>query len=229
MVAILVAVTFILAVVVDALIRSRQKRTVEDIALSYAARPIPRFPLGYFLTPGHVWLNLHHSGKLFMGVDELIQRTLGKVSQISLRKQGEKIQKGEVLAVLSQDDRDIRLLPPINGTIEKTNIELEKSPQRFVSNPYTSGWFYLIRPTNLSENLGNFAIADKAKDWWSQELKRLREFVQMRIPQEALAGSTLLDGGPPLDEIAEHLDRKTFEEFEALFLQRHDFEQQKEQ
>jgi len=226
MVAILVALTFILAVTIDALIRKRQRAKVPVSAI---AKPIPRFPLGYFLTPGHVWLNLQPSGKLFMGLDELIQRTLGKVSQISLREQGEKIQKGEVLAVLSQGDRDIRLLSPINGTIEKTNVELEKSPQRFLSSPYRSGWFYLIRPTNLSESLGNFAIADKAKAWWSQELKRLREFVQLRIPQEALAGSTLLDGGPPLDEIAEHLDQQTFEEFEALFLQRYDFEQQKEQ
>ena len=49
-------------------------------------------------------------------------------------------------------------------------------------------------------------------------MKRLRGFFQNRIPQEALAGATLLDGGPPLDEIAQHLNKEAFEEFEALFL-----------
>ncbi|UCE19414.1 MAG: glycine cleavage system protein H [Gemmatimonadota bacterium] len=215
MVAILVALTFILAVTIDALIRRRQKAKA---VVAVTAKPMPSFPLGYFLTPGHVWLNLRPSGKLFMGVDELIQRTLGKVSQIRLRKEGETIQTGEVLAVLSQGDRDIRLLSPVDGTIEKTNVTLEKSLHQSLERPYESGWFYLIRPSNLSESLKNFIISDKAKAWWSQELKRLRDFFQSRIPQEALAGSTLLDGGPPLDEIAQHLDNKAFEEFETLFL-----------
>ena len=221
MVAILVALTFILAVAIDALIRKRQRAKVP---LSAVAKPIPRFPLGYFLTPGHVWLNLQPSGKLYLGLDELIQRTLGKVNSISLRKQGEKVERGEVLAVLSQGDRDIRLLSPINGTIEKTNVGLEKSPQNLMTSPYRNGWFYVLRPTNLAENLHHFVVADKAKAWWSQEMKRLRDFVRTRIPQEALAGATLLDGGPPLDEIVEHLDKKSFEEFEALFLQRQVFE-----
>ena len=223
MVAILVAVTFILAVAIDALIRSRQKRTIEG-EVPYAAKPIPTFPLGYFLTPGHVWLNLHPSGKLFMGLDELIQRTLGRVSQIRLKKEGEKIEKGEVLAVLSQGERDIRLLSPIDGTIEKTNVGLEKSPQNFMTSPYKNGWFYVLSPTDLAESLHQFVIADKAKAWWSKEMKRLRDFVRTRIPQEALAGATLLDGGPPLDEIVEHLDKAAFEEFEALFLQPQTFE-----
>jgi glycine cleavage system H protein len=216
MVAILVALTFILAVAIDAIIRQRQRAKVP---VSAVAKPLPRFPLGYFLTPGHVWLNLQHSGNVFMGVDELIQRTLGKINQISLRKQGEKISKGEVLAVLSQGERDIRLLSPIDGTIEKTNVVLEKSPQTSLERPYESGWFYLISPSNLSDSLNTFIVAEKAKTWWSHELKRLRDFFQTRLPQEALAGSTLLDGGPPLDEIAQHLDSKAFEEFEALFLQ----------
>ena len=221
MVAILVALTFILAVAIDALIRRRQRAKAPVPAI---AKPIPRFPLGYFLTPGHVWLNLHPSGKLFMGLDELIQRTLGRVSQISLRKEGEKIEKGEVLAVLSHGDRDIRLFSPIDGTIEKTNAMLEKSPQNFMTSPYKNGWFYVLRPKDLAESLHHFVVADKAKAWWSQELKRLRDFVRARIPQEALAGATLLDGGPPLDEIVEHLDNESFEEFEALFLQPQTFE-----
>lgn len=220
MVAILVAVTFLLAVGIDALIRARQRRSVEAQVPSRApARLTPRFPLGYFLTPGHVWLNLRPSGKLLMGLDELIQRAIGRVGRVDLRKQGEKIQKGEVVAVINQGDRDIRVYSPIDGTIEKTNTVLEKSPGRFLENPYLNGWFYLVRPANLSESLGDFVVADKAKAWWSRELKRLREFVQVRVPHNALAGVTLLDGGFPLDEIVHHFDEKALEEFEVSFLE----------
>lgn len=225
MAAIFVAMTFVAAVVIDALIRRRQKGTASsEVRASISAKPAPSFPFGYFLTPGHIWLHLRSSGNFLMGLDELIQRALGTVEKIDLKSQSETIRKGDVLAVLTQGERDIHLLSPIDGTIEKTNSFIEKNPNTFSMSPYGKGWIYLVRPMNVSEALENFKVADRAKVWWSQEMKRLREFVQRRIPQEALVGSTLLDGGPPLDDIAEHFDQQTFEEFEALFLRPQAFE-----
>lgn len=218
MVAILVALTFILAIVIDALVRRRQRSNAEEKMPATVVRPAPSFPLGYFFTPEHVWLNLNPTGKLFMGLDELIQRTIGKVSQITLKKRGEKIKKGELLATISQGDKKLRLLSPIDGIIEKTNSELEETPQKFLESPYKYGWFYSINPENLSEDLKNFTLADKTRTWWLKEMSRLREFVQTRIPQQALAGLTLSDGGVPLDDLVQHFDQKALEEFEASFL-----------
>jgi len=218
MVAIFVAVTFILAIVIDTLVRKRQKSKVEEKTPIPAAQPAPGFPLGYFFTPGHVWLNLNPSGKLFMGLDELIQRTIGKVSQITLKKSGEKIKKGELLATISQGDKKLHLLSPIDGIIEKTNSELEETPQKFLDSPYKYGWFYSINPENLSEDLKNFTLADKTRTWWLKEMSRLREFVQKWIPQQALAGLTLSDGGVPLNDLVQYFDEKALQEFEASFL-----------
>ncbi len=229
MVALLVALTFILALVIDALVRRYKKKSVDTKTdLSTVVNPAISFPMGYFLTPGHLWFNLHSSGKLLMGIDDMIRRTIGKLNNISLKKQGEKVKKGELLAVLNKGDKEIRLHSPIDGIIERANNELEKSPNKFLKNPYKNGWFYLISPDDLSENLKNFVVADKAKTWWSQELKRLREFIQAHIPQEELAGSTLLDGGFPLDDITQYFDEKTLKEFEASFLQDQSLETQRE-
>lgn len=220
MVALLVVMTFIIALVVDALVRKIRKGRVEPakVYVPTTERRAPGFPPGYFFTPGHVWVNLRPSGRVQLGVDELIGRLIGKVDNIQLKKNGEKVHKGELLASVTQGDKTIRILSPIEGTIEQYNFELEDNPEEFAENPYTKGWFYLINPANLSADLKSFAVADQTRSWWSKEINRMREFVQAHLPQPALAGLTIQDGGLPLDGLVAHFDRKTMEEFEAQFL-----------
>ena len=220
MVALLVVMTFIIALVVDALVRKVRKGRVEPAKVYVPAteRRAPGFPPGYFFTPGHVWVNLRPSGRVQLGVDELIGRLIGKVDKIQLKRAGDKVRKGELLASVTQGDKTIRILSPIEGTIEQYNFELEDHPEEFAENPYTKGWFYLINPTNLSADLKGFAVADQTKNWWSKEINRMREFVQAHLPQPALAGLTIQDGGLPLEGLVAHFDGKTMEEFETQFL-----------
>jgi len=221
MVALLVVMTFIVALAIDAIVRKVRQGRVEP-AKVYApavAKGMPGFPPGYFFTPGHVWVNLRPSGKVQVGVDELIGRLIGKVDKVVLKRAGEKVRKGDLLASVTQGDKTIRILSPIEGTIEQFNFELEENPTEFAENPYTKGWFYLIHPANLAADLKNFSVADQTRSWWSKELNRLREFVQAHLPQPALAGlPTLPDGGLPLDGLVAHFDKKTVEELESQFL-----------
>ena len=221
MVALLMVMTFIAALAIDALVRRVRKGRLEP-AKVYAPvteRRAPGFPPGYFFTPSHVWVNLRPSGRVQVGVDELIGRLIGKVDKVQLKKAGEKVRKGDLLASVTQGEKTIRVLSPIEGTIEQYNFELEDNPAEFAENPYTKGWFYLIHPTNLAADLKNFAVSDQTKNWWAKELNRMREFVQAHLPQPALAGlATLPDGGLPLDGLVAHFDRKAVEELEVQFL-----------
>lgn len=220
MVALMVVATFVVALVIDAVVR-RVRKGKAEYAKVYApvvAKRAPGFPLGYFFSPGHLWVNLRPSGRIQLGIDELIGRLIGKANVIQLRKPGEKVRKGDLLASLIQGDKTIHIPSPIEGTIERSNFELEDNPDEFAEEPYTKGWFYLINPTNLAADLKNFAVADQTKTWWSKELNRLREFVQNHLPQPALAGLTLQDGGLPLDGLVAHFDHKAVEELEANFL-----------
>ena len=72
MVALLVVMTFITALVVDALVRKVRKGRIEPAKVYVPAteRRAPGFPPGYFFTPGHVWVNLRPSGRVQLGVDE---------------------------------------------------------------------------------------------------------------------------------------------------------------
>lgn len=221
MVAILVAMTFVAAIIIDGLVR-RGREIRETVELTSFAKPslklAPAYPAGYLFSEGHIWLNLKPSGNLQIGLDEMVGRLIGKVSKVQFKNIGEEVRKGEPIAVLYQGEKKINLFSPVDGVIEKKNEEVERSPEEFVKDAYKKGWFYLIKPKNLAESLGSFKIAERTKVWWSQELNRLREFVRVRIPQEALAGATLTDGGNAIDGLVEHFDSKTLEEFEVQFL-----------
>lgn len=219
MVALLMVSFFVVALIVDALVRRAQKAEPAKVYVPMVGKRAPSYPSGYFLTPGHLWINLRPSGKVLLGLDEMISRLIGKNSTIQmLKKPGEAVRKGELLASLVQKDKTIRIPSPIDGIIEQSNFELEGAPEEFAENPYTKGWFYTIKPTNLSADLKNFAVAEQSESWWSKELNRLREFVQMRLPQPALAGLTIQDGGFPLDGLVKYFDQKTVEELELNFL-----------
>jgi len=219
MVALMVALTFLAAIVIDSLVR-RGKAVRETVELTSIIRPAPRYPAGYFFSEGHAWLNLQPSGNLQLGLDEMIGRLMGKVTMIQFKNTGEEVHKGEPVAVVYQGEKKIRLFSPIDGVIVKKNTDMEKAPQKFMEEPYRTNWFYLIQPKNLSEDLPKLKIAEKTRAWWSQELSRLREFVSGKLPQNALAGATLTDGGTSIDGLVEHFNDKMMEEFEAQFLRR---------
>jgi glycine cleavage system H protein len=151
-------------------------------------------------------------------MDELIGRLIGEADRVELKKTGERVRRGEILASVIQGDKTIRIPSPIDGTIEQLNFELEGSPAELSENPYTKGWLYLIKPNDLAGDLKNFVVAEQTKTWWSKELNRLREFVQSHLPQPALAGLTLADGGLPLDGLMTHFDQKAVEDLESQFL-----------
>ena len=129
MVALLVALTFIMAIVIDSLVR-RGKEVRETVELTSIVRPAPRYPVGYFFSEGHTWLNLQPSGNLQLGLDEMIGRLIGKVTMIQFKNTGEEVRKGEPIAVLYQGEKKIRLFSPIDGIVVKKNADIENAPQK---------------------------------------------------------------------------------------------------
>ncbi len=218
MVALLVVLTFIVFIVVSSLLQKKEiEDSIEDLAVTPQRNSLP-FPRGYFFSPNHTWLSLESSGNLTIGIDNLIQRFLGKVNSIQLKHGGDYIIRGEDLIVLNMGGKTIRIASPISGKIECSNFEINQNPQKIVEDPYQDCWMYLVKPTHLSDDIKSFRIAEKAKTWMSNEFSRLKDFVQAHPLQPALANSTLSDGGTLEQGIANHLDNNAIKEFEQQFL-----------
>lgn len=219
MVALLVALTFIGFLVVDVLARkSRTEDEVIDSRNDLKARPQPAFPMGYFFSPGHVWVNLLPSGNLKLGWDELVQSFMGKNSTLFLKKPGDTVKKGDALAVVSHSDQEVFIKSPIDGQIVQTNTELEENPDSLSGNPYEAGWFYQLEPTHLSQDLSGLKISQQARSWLADEFSRLKDFVHGSLPEQALACQTLTDGGVLVDGLVDHLDEQGIKKFEQQFL-----------
>jgi glycine cleavage system H protein len=218
MVAILVVVTFVLFIVISSLLQRRQVVLEVEQPLFRGRELSPSFPLGYFFSPNHLWANLESSGILKVGADEMLHRFFGKPDGIHLKKPGEYVHKGDMLVNLTKGDKEAFIASPVSGVVQYVNTEAEKRPKNFTGDPYETGWLYLIKPSNLADELRSFKLADQAKSWMSDEMNRLRDFAQLHIPQPALASLTMADGGLLVEGVVDYLDSKGLRDFEKQFL-----------
>ncbi len=219
MVALFVVVTFIVFIVISALLQKTEvEDSVDDLAVSSHRAVLP-FPKGYFFSPNHTWLSLESSGNITIGVDELVQRFFGKISSVKLKNSGDYVMKGEELVIFNKGDKKISIASPISGKIEYANFEIDQNPEKLTNDPYQECWMYSLKPTHLSDDIKSFKIADQAKTWISNEFSRLKDFVLAHQNQPALSNVTLSDGGTLVEGIADYLDNNAIIEFEKQFLE----------
>ncbi len=232
MVAILVVSTIILFVAADLMVQWVRTRRVQPAPVRPRAPGVAdllvpglqpeRFilPAGIFYSRGHTWANLLFSGQVKVGVDDFLQKILGRVDAVTLPPLGVKVKQGEPLVAIRQGGRTAMLPAPVDGVVCAVNSELEKAPGLLKRDPYTRGWLVALRPTNLAANLSRMSVGESALTWLKGELTRFREylFVTLTIKRDALVGATAADGGILADGLLEHLDDETWAGFQAKFL-----------
>jgi glycine cleavage system H lipoate-binding protein len=233
MVAILVVFTIILFIAADLVVqwvRARRARpalasspkVASPADLLVPSLQLERFSLpgGLFFHRGHTWANLLFSGQVKVGVDDFIQKLLGRIDAITLPPVGAEVKQGQPFAAVRQGGRTALLSAPVDGVVCAVNSELAKVPGLLKRDPYTRGWLMAVRPTNLTVNFSRLIIGDGALAWLKAELARLQEFlhVTLTLERDALVGTTAADGGLAADGLLEHLDSETWAEFQSKFL-----------
>jgi len=229
MVAILVVLTIVAFVLADlALQWRRARRAVPARAAGRGADLLlpqlqpERFsqPAGLFFHPGHTWANLLFSGQVKVGVDDFLQRLLGRVDAVTLPPHGVEVRAGQPFAVLRQGERSLALLSPVDGVVCAVNGELVKAPGLLKRDPYTRGWLVALQPHDLGANLAGLAVGQRAAGWLRDELGRMRDFLQglLEGQRDQLVGATAADGGLSAEGLLERLDDAAWGEFETQFL-----------
>jgi glycine cleavage system H lipoate-binding protein len=232
MVAILVVLTIVLFVVADLILqRVRARRASAVPARPWEARAADllfpslqpeRFALpgGLFFHPGHTWVNLLFSGQAKVGVDDFVQRLLGKVDAITLPPVGVEIKEGQPFVAFRQGGRTAMLAAPIDGVVCAVNTELTKAPGLLKRDPYTRGWLVALQPRDLTADMSRLVVGDKALDWLRRELARFQDFLRetVAMQRDVLVGVTAADGGLTADGLLERLDEERWTEFQSRFL-----------
>ncbi|HWU39621.1 MAG TPA: glycine cleavage system protein H [Candidatus Acidoferrum sp.] len=230
MVVILVGVTIILLVSADLVLRwriARQKKApaplpdaVLDLLLPALQPSHFSLPGGLFFHRGHTWANLLYSGEVKVGLDDFLQRLLGRIDDIMLPPVGVTVRAGEPFVTIRQNGRTATLQAPLNGEVCAVNGELAKNPNLLKRDPYTGGWFVALRPTALAADLSRMNVGGDAFGWLQREVTRFQRFLadSLRTERHPLVGLTAADGGVHADSLLEHADDDTWRRFQKEFL-----------
>jgi glycine cleavage system H lipoate-binding protein len=177
-------------------------------------------PGGLFFHRSHIWMNLLYSGRVKVGVDDFLQRLLGRIDAITLPPLGVQVKAGEPFIVLRQGDRTVTLPAPVDGKVCAVNGEAAKTPSILKRDPYTRGWLVALQPIDLTAELPRLLVGRTALDWLTAELISLTTFLEkiLAVHRDAVVGETAVDGGLAADGLLEHLDDRSWAAFNARFL-----------
>ena len=218
MAAVLVILTIVAFVAVDAMHLWLRRRSVEAVA---GAAPVKAFagvrvPRGLFLNDAHGWARLTESGELNVGVDEFLTQALGGADRVDLPEPGTKVEKGQTLATVWRQGRKLEVVAPTSGRIVATNETVEYNPEALEADPYGSGWLARIWPVDHTEALKGLRVGERAAKWLEREIQRFAEFLSQKTSPE-LVGAMLPDGAHPVVGAALNLDDDAWKEFQKEF------------
>jgi len=217
MVALFVAITFILFIAVDILILKVQRK--KHPALYNPDIPVFNkrsfhFPAELLLSKGHTWIKILKDGIVEVGIDDFIIKALGKLSVINLAKEGAEIKTGDVILQAVVDKKSLNFRSPINGLVKKVNSSLIGQA---IEDPYTN-WGIIVVPAGIDKDRSNLMEGKQLADWLKNEVVRLKDFLSLHTPKIGLVGVTMHDGGNIVEGAVANIDETGIEDFEKEFL-----------
>lgn len=205
---VLVAVSLVAVPVLALCSRRFRKRFGE-----FCERPVPYDRhLGFRLTtdtalhPGHSWVRVLGE-RVNIGVDDLVQTTLGPVDKVELPKVGTRCRQGDALFTLRRGDRTLQVRSPLSGTVEAVNTQLHDFPELVNRTPFTDGWAVCVRAEKMEQESQNLLRGNRAHDWFCREVDRL---VSHLIPCESV-GFALPDGGELVKDLHNHISDREWQ------------------
>lgn len=181
---------------------------------------ILRIPQGLFYCKNHTWAHLQASGIAKVGLDDLLLHLIGVVKFNNLRKSGEIINKGDLLAEIDQKGKQLKIFSPISGKILHTNTMLNENPEMLNDAPYGKGWIYKIRPSNWIEETYTYHLAEDATDWSTKEFYRYKDFLAVTMKKYSPESSRIIlqDGGEIINNSLSELPIEIWQDFQKEFL-----------
>jgi glycine cleavage system H lipoate-binding protein len=172
-----------------------------------------KVPQGVYLHPGHTWLKIESSSTVRVGLDDFALRLLGPLDKISAPFIGQEVEQGRADISARRGEREARFLSPVSGVVTSFNTRLmEDSNLPANKDPYAAGWVLQAHSENLRRELQNLMIGDETESFYTREVDRLYEEI------EVVAGPLAADGGYLGEDIYGNLPELGWERMTRLFL-----------
>ncbi|UTA48098.1 glycine cleavage system protein GcvH [Simiduia sp. 21SJ11W-1] len=99
----------------------------------------------------HEWARIEDDGTVTVGISDHAQEALGDVVYVETPEVGATVNAGEEAGVVESVKAASDIFSPITGEVIAVNEALEDAPETVNSSPYDDGWFFKVKPTDLSE------------------------------------------------------------------------------
>ena len=101
-------------------------------------------------TEEHEWLRLEDD-LVVVGITEHASTQLGDIVFVELPEEGDMVSKDDEVVVIESVKAASDILAPLDGEITEINPALEDEPAKVNEDPLGAGWFFKIRPSDLSQ------------------------------------------------------------------------------
>ncbi len=178
-----------------------------------------RIPQGMFFSKFHTWAFLETNGEARVGIDDLLLHFTGNVSIENTKTPGDIIRKGDLLAKVSNNGKNLQVLSPVSGEIMATNSLISENPELIKDDP-NRFWIHTIKPSNWKAETSNYYLAEESTIWMLQELTRFKDFLASAVTKYLpdSQGIVLQDGGELLDQPLAQFPEEIWQEFQDKFL-----------
>lgn len=109
------------------------------------------FPGDFRYASTHEWALLEDEGTVKVGISDHAQEALGDVVYVEMPGLGQVVEAGGEAGVVESVKAASDIYAPVSGEIVKINEALEDAPEKVNESPFDEGWFFRIKPTDLSE------------------------------------------------------------------------------
>jgi len=117
-------------------------------------------PEGLYYTKEHTWVKVE-DGKCRVGVTDYAQKALNEVVFVELPKTGSKVEHMKPAGTLESVKAVSDFFSPVSGEVVEVNNSLPDKPELLNKKPYGDGWFAVVKPSNLDQELQALMDAQK--------------------------------------------------------------------
>ena len=99
----------------------------------------------------HEWARVEDDGTVTVGISDHAQELLGDIVFVELPEIGKEISQSSDIAIVESVKAASDVYSPLTGEIVEINKSLNDNPEIINASPYDDGWFFKIKPQDISE------------------------------------------------------------------------------
>ncbi len=127
----------------------------------------------YYQPEDHLWVRLD-GAQVWVGLDDMAQRSAGAISAIRLKPAGRPITQGKPFGTMEAGKYVGPLKAPLSGRVLAINAEVMSQPGLLNQDPYGRAWLLQMEPENASRDLASLIHGPGLQAWLTQAVNDWR-------------------------------------------------------